>query len=103
MAGGDAFFEEGIHWLHLAGSLGPTITDDHGFRPAPSREGPDTARQEHDGGVRIRQRRGRVALLLARDPVALRGLRLSKLFGRKGVITFESNGVFVCRGAGFRG
>ena len=26
MAGGDAFFEEGIHWLHLAGSLGPTIT-----------------------------------------------------------------------------
>ena len=26
MAGGDAFFEEGIHWLHLAGSLGPRIT-----------------------------------------------------------------------------
>ena len=25
MAGGDAFFEEGIHWLHLAGSLGPAI------------------------------------------------------------------------------
>ena len=24
MAGGDAFFEEGIHWLHTAGSLGPT-------------------------------------------------------------------------------
>ena len=27
MAGGDAFFEEGIHWLHLAASLGPTITE----------------------------------------------------------------------------
>ena len=26
MAGGDAFFEEGIHWLHIAGSLGPRIT-----------------------------------------------------------------------------
>ena len=25
MAGGDAFFEEGIHWLHIAGSLGPRI------------------------------------------------------------------------------
>src|SRR6185436_746705 len=25
MAGGDAFFEEGIHWLHLANSLGPRI------------------------------------------------------------------------------
>ena len=27
MAGGDAFFEEGIHWLHLAGSLGPASGD----------------------------------------------------------------------------
>jgi len=26
MAGGDAFFEEGIHWLHIANSLGPAIT-----------------------------------------------------------------------------
>ncbi len=42
MAGGDAFFEEGIHWLHLAGSLGPTITTIQGYRPAVSREGPDT-------------------------------------------------------------
>ena len=34
-------------------------------------------------------------------PSLFRGLRLSKLFGRKGVITFESNGVFVLtRGAG---
>jgi predicted dehydrogenase len=40
LAGGDAFFEEGIHWLHLAGSLGPRILTAHGFRPTPSREGP---------------------------------------------------------------
>ena len=33
MAGGDAFFEEGIHWLHLAGSLGPRITAIQGYRP----------------------------------------------------------------------
>ena len=32
MAGGDAFFEEGIHWLHIAGSLGPKITSIRGFR-----------------------------------------------------------------------
>ena len=31
MAGGDAFFEEGIHWLHLAGSLGPVITSGAGI------------------------------------------------------------------------
>jgi predicted dehydrogenase len=41
IAGGDAFFEEGIHWLHLAGSLGPRITTIQGYRPAVSREGPD--------------------------------------------------------------
>ena len=43
MAGGDAFFEEGIHWLHLAGSLGPTNHD--AFRATGRRsrdEGPDT-------------------------------------------------------------
>src|SRR5687768_10983495 len=33
MAGGDAFFEEGIHWLHMAGSLGPRILPEsvHGY------------------------------------------------------------------------
>jgi predicted dehydrogenase len=75
MAGGDAFFEEGIHWLHLAGSLGPRSAGSiHGFRPAASRGGVRRSpRQEHDGGVPLRQRRGRVALLLARDPVAFEG------------------------------
>jgi predicted dehydrogenase len=34
-------------------------------------------------------------------PSLFRGLRVSKLFGRKGVITFESNGLFViARGEG---
>ena len=73
MAGGDAFFEEGIHWLHLAASLGPKITSITGFRPAPSPDGPDQARQEHDGGVQLRQRRGGFAVLLARDPVDVEG------------------------------
>ena len=34
-------------------------------------------------------------------PSLLRGLRLSKLYGRDGIITFESNGAFVlARGKG---
>jgi predicted dehydrogenase len=33
-------------------------------------------------------------------PSLFRGLRLSKLFGRKGVISFESNGAFVVVRAG---
>jgi predicted dehydrogenase len=101
MAGGDAFFEEGIHWLHVAGSLGPRITRIQGYRPAPSREGPDTRVKsmmvafEYDN-----QAVG--SLYYSREiPSLFRGLRLSKLSGRKGVITFESNGAFVIvRGPG---
>lgn len=101
MAGGDAFFEEGIHWLHIANSLGPAITAIQGFRPAPSGEGPDKRLKsmlvafEYDSGAVG-------ALYYSREiPSFFKGLRLSKLFGRKGVITFESNGaLIVARGAG---
>ncbi len=104
MAGGDAFFEEGIHWLHVAGSLGPRITTIQGFRPPPSGRGAlrgDARRKsmlvafQYDTGAAG-------ALYYSREiPSLLRGLRLSKLFGRDGVITFESNGGFiVVRGGG---
>lgn len=104
MAGGDAFFEEGIHWLHIAGSLGPKITDIRGYRPPPSRSGPlhgDARRKsmlvafQYDSGAAG-------ALYYSREiPSFLRGVRLSKLFGREGVITFESNGIFMLvRGGG---
>jgi predicted dehydrogenase len=95
MAGGDAFFEEGIHWLHLAGSLGPKITEIHGFRPKPSRSGPDTrvksmlASFHYDNGAVG-------SLYYSREvPSLFRGLRVSKLMGREGVISFESNGAFI--------
>ena len=105
MAGGDAFFEEGIHWLHLAGSLGPAITSIEGFRPAPA------SRARSNGGdsrvksmmVAFRYDNGAVgALFYSREiPSLLRGLRTSKLFGRDGVITFESNGgIVLVRGRG---
>jgi len=101
MAGGDAFFEEGIHWLHLAGSLGPTITGAHGFRPSVSRAGPDTRAKSMM--VAFRYDNDAVgALFYSREiPSFWRGLRISKLYGREGVITFESNGGFViARGRG---
>src|SRR5215212_932658 len=95
MAGGDAFFEEGIHWLHLAGSLGPTIVDARGFKPAESRDGPD--RRVKSMMVAFRYDNGAVgSLYYSREiPSLFKGLRASKLFGRKGVITFESNGTWV--------
>ena len=101
MAGGDAFFEEGIHWLHLAGSLGPRVETIHGYRPSVSREGPDTRAKSML--VAFRYDNGAVgSLYYSREiPSLFRGLRLSKLFGRRRVITFESNGLFVfLRGEG---
>jgi predicted dehydrogenase len=106
MAGGDAFFEEGIHWLHLAGSLGPRIRPEsvRGFRPAAASGG--------SGGGDARVKSMMIAfgydtgavgsLYYSREiPSLLRGLRASKLFGREGTITFESNGAFILvRGRG---
>jgi predicted dehydrogenase len=95
MAGGDAFFEEGIHWLHLAGSLGPSIVTAHGYRPSVSRAGDDM--RSKSMMVAFRYDNDAVgSLFYSREvPSLLRGLRLSKLYGRSGIITFESNGVFV--------
>jgi predicted dehydrogenase len=101
MAGGDAFFEEGIHWLHLAASLGPRITSIQGYRPSVSRDGPD--RRAKSMMVAFRYDNDAVgSLYYSREiPSLLRGLRVSKLLGRGGVISFESNGLFVVvRGAG---
>jgi predicted dehydrogenase len=101
MAGGDAFFEEGIHWLHIAGSLGPTIVSIDGYRPSVSRDGPD--RRAKSMMVAFRYDNDAVgALYYSREiPSLFKGLRLSKLYGREGIITFESNGLFVlARGRG---
>jgi predicted dehydrogenase len=101
MAGGDAFFEEGIHWLHFANSLGPRIERIHGYRPPASTDGPDTRAKsmmvgfQYDNGAAG-------SLYYSREiPSLFKGMRVSKLFGRKGIITFESNGLFiVVRGNG---
>jgi predicted dehydrogenase len=95
VAGGDAFFEEGIHWLHLAGSLGPAIVSVQGYRPSVSRDGPD--RRIKSMMVAFRYDNDAVGTLYySREiPSLLHGLRLSKLYGRNGIITFESNGGFV--------
>ncbi|MFN7979056.1 MAG: Gfo/Idh/MocA family oxidoreductase [Vicinamibacterales bacterium] len=101
MAGGDAFFEEGIHWLHIAGSVGPRIVRAHGVRPTVPRRGADQraksmlASLTYDNGAAG-------AIFYSREaPVLFRGLSFSAIFGQRGVITFESNGgLVVVRGRG---
>jgi len=95
MAGGDAFFEEGIHWLHFAGSLGPKIVRIQGFRPDPADAGGD--RRPKSLMVAFQYDNSAAgSLYYSREiPSMLKGMRQSKIFGRDGIITFESNGLFI--------
>jgi UDP-N-acetylglucosamine 3-dehydrogenase len=106
LAGGDAFFEEGIHWLHLATSLGPRITRISGHRPRPAADLQRLAdRRSRSMLVAFDYDNGAVgSLFYSREvPSLLHGVRVSKLYGRRGVITFESNGgAVVVRGKGRR-
>ena len=95
MAGGDAFFEEGIHWLHFAGSLGPRIVDIYGFRPSVSRTGPDTRAKSMMVAFRYDNDAVGTLYYSREIPSLFKGLRLSKLYGREGIISFESNGAFI--------
>jgi predicted dehydrogenase len=94
LAGGDAFFEEGVHWLHFAGSLGPRIVRASGHRPSVGggATGPD--RRTRSQLVSFDYDMGAVgALFYSREvPSLLRGAGLSQLYGQRGVIAFESNG-----------
>ena len=101
LAGGDAFFEEGIHWLHIANSLGPVITEAHGFRPPVRPQGPDTRAKSMMVAFRYDTGAAGTLYYSREVPSLLRGLRLSKLFGCEGIISFESNGACVLvRGPG---
>ena len=101
MAGGDAFFEEGIHWLHLAGSLGPRIVRIEGIRPAPAAGGADRRAKSMMVAFQYDNTAAGAVFYSREIPSMLKGLRLSKIFGRDGIITFESNGLFiVARGRG---
>ena len=77
------------------------ITSARGYRPAASRSGPDRRAKSMMVALEY-DNRAVGALYYSREvPSLFRGLRLSKLFGRRGVITFESNGSFIiARGQG---
>ncbi len=91
VAGGGALFEGGIHWVNLLGNLGLTIDEVRGFRPGRG-EG-----IERSMLVVARYREGPVGTLYHswEIPSLFQGLRLSKIFGTRGSVTFESNGIFV--------
>lgn len=91
ISGGGALFEGGIHWVNFISNLGLELTSVEGFRPG-RHEG-----MEQSMLVGLRYREGAVGSFYYswEVPSLLQGLRISKIYGRQGSITFESNGLFV--------
>ena len=95
LSGGGALFEGGVHWMDLLANLGLTVESVQGYWPG------DQRGDERSMAVVAQYEEGGVGVLLHswESPSLLRGLRLSKVTGVRGSITFESNGGFaVIRG-----
>lgn len=90
-AGGGALMEGGIHWVHFMAELGLEVESVTGHRPPPAGDAERTTLTV------FRYAGGAVGTLSYswEVPSPLKGLRLSRVYGRGGALTFESNGLFV--------
>jgi len=91
LSGGGALFEGGIHWINFIANLGLTIKSVKGYRPGKN-EG-----MEKSMLVSLEYEEGAVGSFYYswETPSLFKGLRISKIYGRQGSITFESNGIFI--------
>ena len=91
LAGGGALFEGGIHWVNFISNLGYHIQTVQGFIPG------EQTGMERSVQVVTKFVEGAIGTLLYSWEVdsLFKGLRLSKAYGTKGSITFESNGLFI--------
>jgi UDP-N-acetylglucosamine 3-dehydrogenase len=96
MSGGGAMFEAGVHWVNFMANLGLPVDSVEAFRAGPT-GGPDRS-----SVVVVRYANGAVGTLAQswEIPSVLKGVRLSRVFGTSGSVTFESNGVFLLQRAG---
>lgn len=109
LAGGGALLEGGIHWINLMAGLGLEVRGVRGFRaggPRGSRSGDESGspgqteargREERSALVVLEYAGGAVGALTYswEVPSPLKGLRVSRIWGTRGSVAFESNGVFV--------
>jgi len=91
ITGGGALFEGGVHWIDLIANLGLRIEAVHGFRPG------DWQGVERSMLVVVEYEEGAVGTLAHswEVPSVFRGLRMSRIYGTRGSVAFESNGLFV--------
>ncbi len=90
---GGALYEGGIHWVDFMANLGLEVARVRGFRPRPAAG----ATLERSMMLGFDYREGAVGMLSYswEVPTTFFGLRLSKIYGRRGTITFETNGLWV--------
>lgn len=91
ISGFGALFEGGIHWISFINNIGLKITEAKGFIP---RQESDLERSIQ---VTAETEEGAVINLIYSWEVSTiaKGLRLSKIYGREGSTTFETNGVML--------
>lgn len=91
IAGYGALFEGGIHWISFINNIGLEITDVKGFIPK------QESKLERSIQVSAETKEGAVINLIYSWEVSTiaKGLRLSKIYGREGSTTFETNGVML--------
>ncbi|HHM21309.1 MAG TPA: Gfo/Idh/MocA family oxidoreductase, partial [Bacteroidetes bacterium] len=91
-AGGGALFEGGIHWINFIANMGFKIKNITGFAPKIP-----AGRLERSMQVVAEYEEGMVATLLYSWEIdaLFKGLRICRIYGTKGSITFEANGVFI--------
>ncbi len=92
VSGGGALFEGGIHWINFMANLGLRIKKVTGFQP----KKPDN-QLERSMQVVAEYEEGMVANLFYSWEIdaLINGLRLSRIYGTEGSVTFESNGIFI--------
>lgn len=91
IAGYGALFEGGIHWISFINNIGLEIIDVKGFIPQ------QDSSLERSIQVTAETQEGTVINLIYSWEVSTiaKGLRLSKIYGREGSTTFETNGVML--------
>ena len=89
LSGGGALFEAGVHWINFASNIGLDVEEVQAYRAGPEK-GPDRSSL-----VVFRYAGGAVGTLAHswELPAPFGGLRLSKMQGTLGAVTFESNGI----------
>lgn len=102
IAGGGALFEGGIHWVNFISNLGLKIRSVTGFRPHRRSDTFSTSvtsvkALERSFQVVAEYEEGPIGTLLYSWEIdtLFKGLRLSRIYGTEGSVTFESNGVFI--------